>query len=75
MADEADVSAPAVDAERDSAVQRVAAQLARTGTLVCVGCGEQISADRRRAAPWATRCIDCQSRHDRERRPHNFRGS
>ena len=75
MADDADISDAAVDAERDSAVQRVAAQLSRTGTLVCVGCGEQISADRRRAAPWAIRCIDCQSRHDRERHPHNFRGS
>ena len=34
----------------------------------CVDCGQPIAPGRLEAIPWAARCIDCQARHDRERR-------
>ena len=34
----------------------------------CDGCGTQISADRLVIQPFATRCLNCQERHDRKER-------
>lgn len=39
----------------------------RNGTYgICVDCGRPIKIARLRAIPTATRCIDCQSRHERD---------
>lgn len=39
----------------------------RNGTYgICIDCGRHINIERLRAMPAATRCIDCQSRHERE---------
>jgi len=35
------------------------------GTHLCADCGKEIDADRLEARPGATRCIDCQKRHER----------
>lgn len=33
----------------------------------CIDCGDPIDEERREAMPSATRCIDCQARHEIER--------
>lgn len=38
----------------------------RAASPYCEGCGEEIPAARRMAAPGATRCVDCQMKHERE---------
>lgn len=39
----------------------------RNGTYgICTDCGRRIKIERLRAVPTATRCIDCQSRQERE---------
>ncbi|HEX5514808.1 MAG TPA: TraR/DksA family transcriptional regulator [Gammaproteobacteria bacterium] len=39
----------------------------RNGTYgICVDCGQPIKVERLRAMPTAIRCIDCQSRHERD---------
>lgn len=38
------------------------------GTLWCIDCDEVIPWQRRRAQPGATRCIDCQTRHETHQR-------
>jgi len=35
------------------------------GPRLCADCGDEIGADRLAAKPGATRCIDCQKRHER----------
>ena len=37
----------------------------KPGAVVCRDCDEPISAARRKAVPWAQRCIDCQDVEDR----------
>jgi phage/conjugal plasmid C-4 type zinc finger TraR family protein len=34
----------------------------------CEDCGTEIPEDRRKAAPWASRCVSCQGIHERGRR-------
>ena len=34
----------------------------------CIDCGQPIVAGRLEAIPWAARCLDCQAKHDRDRR-------
>lgn len=54
--------------ERDTEVNRIRAGLAMQGASHCGSCGDEIEAERRRAMPSATRCIDCQGRHERSAR-------
>lgn len=52
-------------AANDSAVSRIRNQVNRVAVAAeCVDCGEPIPEGRREAAPWATRCVDCQQRHE-----------
>ena len=49
MADDADISQQAVDAEIDAAQRRTASAISKRGTQVCLGCGEELilAAERR----------------------------
>ena len=52
-------------------LEAVEAALARldAGTYGrCIDCGQAVAPGRLAALPWAARCIDCQGRHDRDRR-------
>jgi len=52
-------------------LEAVEAALARLddGTYgACIDCGRPVAPGRLEAIPWAARCIECQGRHDRERR-------
>ena len=47
-------------------VADVQARSTRPDHETCADCGERIEAARRAAAPFATRCIDCQHAAERE---------
>jgi len=47
--------------ERDTAIGRASAAVAQNGTAYCMRCGEEIPAERRKAAPFAERCVECQT--------------
>ena len=49
---------------RAEAIDAARAMVEREGTPDCEACGEPVGTERRLAAPWATRCIDCQQAHE-----------
>lgn len=53
--------------ERDAAIAEAISQVSRTGSDDCVDCGEPIPVDRKIAAPFARRCLDCQMFHEEEK--------
>lgn len=59
-----------VDAERDAAVERVALALARPGRTICIDCEREIPAARLAAAPFACRCLACQTAFEHGLRGH-----
>jgi phage/conjugal plasmid C-4 type zinc finger TraR family protein len=66
MADDADRAQVWEERERAAAIQ-AALQVTNIGALVvngrrlCMGCGEELGAQRLMAVPGATRCVPCQS--------------
>lgn len=48
------------EADRIGGVAMVQARLQGRGAEECEECGEEIPQARRRAAPWAVCCVDCQ---------------
>ena len=57
-----------VDQERDHFVQAAQSAVSGAGASECEDCGEPISDARRAAAPFAKRCLECQSASEREAR-------
>ncbi|PWV97724.1 TraR/DksA family transcriptional regulator [Hoeflea marina] len=53
--------------ERDRKLGQVALQVAAKGLIECRDCGTQIPSERRSAAPFAERCIECQQSFERNR--------
>ncbi len=49
------------EADRIGGVAMVQARLQGQGAEECEECGIEIPRTRREAAPWAVRCVDCQS--------------
>lgn len=58
----------AVDAERDRVVARIRSKMVLKGDEYCQDCGDPIDVARRMALPSATRCVECQDAHERQRR-------
>ena len=54
--------------EREAGIVCAQVALRKQGEVFCVGCGEEIDPDRRRAMPSADRCLECQQRVERYRR-------
>ncbi|CDN54742.1 Hypothetical protein RG1141_CH24040 [Neorhizobium galegae bv. officinalis bv. officinalis str. HAMBI 1141] len=50
--------------ERDAAIASASASVSREGTDACIECSGPIPAERRSAAPFARRCVDCQTFHE-----------
>jgi len=48
------------EADRIGGVAMVLAKMQGQGQDWCEECGEELSADRRKHAPWAIRCVPCQ---------------
>jgi phage/conjugal plasmid C-4 type zinc finger TraR family protein len=63
-----DLAAARAEQERDAGVADAGIALKQTGSTVCIACGEPISEERRLAAPFARRCIDCQTLHEAEKK-------
>lgn len=62
-----DLAAARTDQERDAGVADAGIALKQTGSTICIDCGAPISHERRLAAPFARRCIDCQTSHEAEK--------
>lgn len=62
-----DLAERLAQAERDAGAARVSARVAGRGCAHCHDCGEHIEAARRRAAPFAVRCLSCQQISERRR--------
>lgn len=62
MADVADVANDALQHNTETAVAALRARWARSkGAEECEECGADIPEPRRKALPWATTCVECQS--------------
>lgn len=59
-ADQLDIASDLEESERAHGTAMVRAALQAHGADECHECGDTIPADRRKAAPWATRCVYCQ---------------
>lgn len=63
-----DLADQRAEQEREAGVCAVQATVSRLGTLVCEDCSGTIGRQRRAAAPFARRCLDCQAAFERSRR-------
>lgn len=52
--------------ERRTGIEAASKALSGPGFIDCIDCGEQISAERRRALPSAKRCTACQMAYELE---------
>ena len=59
MADDADLAGPLIERSKDNSVTAIRKQLAGAGQDYCDDCGEDLTPERRKAAPWAIRCVPC----------------
>ncbi len=57
-----------VERERTSLADRASAAISGTGSDECNTCGEEISPERRAAAPFAQRCLACQNHAEQRAR-------
>jgi len=62
-----ELAAMRTEQEREAGIAAARKPLKQTGTLNCVGCGDEIEAERRAALPSARRCVDCQERLEKLR--------
>lgn len=53
--------------QRDRAVRQIRSSMVLKGDEYCQDCGDPIDVCRRMALPSATRCIECQTLHERGR--------
>ncbi|WP_106418205.1 TraR/DksA C4-type zinc finger protein [Salinicola tamaricis] len=61
MADAADNAGDVIERHLNQSLARHRLPASVAAEPECEGCGEEIPAARREAAPWATTCIECQS--------------
>lgn len=59
-ADQLDIASELEEYERAHGAAMVRAALQAQGADECHDCGDTIPPERRKAAPWATRCVYCQ---------------
>lgn len=60
-----DLAERLAQAERDAGAARSSAMVSGRGSAVCHDCGEMIEEARRKAAPFAKRCLECQQHSER----------
>lgn len=66
MTDIVDQTEDRLDLERAAIAARAARRVAFSGVMHCEDCSDPIPEERRVAAPFATRCIDCQQKFEKE---------
>ncbi|WP_085025578.1 TraR/DksA C4-type zinc finger protein [Ensifer aridi] len=65
---ERELSEQRVEQEKETAIAAARSALSGLGKDECEDCGKPIGEARRRAMPSATRCVICQTIHEREQR-------
>lgn len=65
MSDQIDEAVAFSEAEREALIARAAGHIAQAGAIHCEDCDIEIPEARRAAAPFATRCIHCQTKFER----------
>lgn len=60
MADEVDISTDRILRAAEERTAAIRASLQGEGQDWCEDCGEDLTPERRKAAPWAIRCAPCQ---------------
>lgn len=65
MSDVVDEAVAATELQRETLIARSAEAVAQPGAIHCEDCGSEIPEERRAAAPFAIRCIHCQTRFER----------
>lgn len=68
MSDIFDHAQEVEQASRDADIFLVQKSMAHDGTNECVDCGCDIWLERKKAMPSATRCIDCQTDFERQKK-------
>lgn len=63
-----DLAAERAEQERETKIAAASAALRGRGAMVCEDCPNDIPLERRIAMPSATRCIACQTRHEKRLR-------
>lgn len=53
-----------IAAERERSIAAASAAVSAPGVENCIECGAAIPLERRVAAPWATRCFECQEAYE-----------
>ena len=66
MADEADLAGEITELTRAHSTLRLRAAVTGKGQEYCEDCGEDLSPERRKAAPWAIRCVPCASVYEQK---------
>ncbi|WP_320194727.1 TraR/DksA C4-type zinc finger protein [Agrobacterium rosae] len=62
-----DLAAERTEQEREAKIAAASAAVAVQGTIICQDCQSRIPDQRRAAAPFARRCIECQESHAMEK--------
>ncbi|MCI9864895.1 TraR/DksA C4-type zinc finger protein [Rhizobium skierniewicense] len=63
-----DLAAERAEQEREARIAAASAAVAVRGAIICQDCPSKISDERRAAAPFARRCIECQESYEMEKR-------
>lgn len=63
-----DLAEARIEGERAAGVSAGRLSLVQSGTDACIDCDRAIPQARRKAAPFAKRCIGCQSDHEKSLR-------
>lgn len=66
--DQLDIASELEESERAHGAAMVRAALQSQGANECHDCGDAIPPERRKAAPWAVRCVYCQEALEAGRR-------
>ena len=68
MADDVDFAGELTELTKAHSILLLRAAVAGEGQEYCEDCGEDLSPARREAAPWAIRCVPCESIYEKKQK-------
>lgn len=66
MANDADIADVLIEHSTNINVSAIRGRITGAGQDYCEDCGDDLSAERRKAAPWAIRCVPCAGVYERK---------
>lgn len=66
MADDADLAGDLIELASANNILMLRAAVKGEGQDYCDDCGEDLTPERRKAAPWAVRCVPCASVYEQK---------